>query len=127
MVEHFVFLANDIDDHNPDPFFYPRVGPGVLPVAEWKVFGTFRLTGHFTGRQVGWETWHEETFHRRDPPSEDQDTDPHPEFLVESWCYDATGVNLTDDFNRETVERMRRERVPQCRRPMTVAALPRTP
>jgi hypothetical protein len=122
---HFVFSDIADDEHGPDVFFYPRVAPGVQPIAEWKVFGTFRLTGHFTGRRVGWEKWHEETFHRRDAPSEDQDTDPHPEFFVESWCYDASGIDLESDFNRETVEKMRQARVPQCLLPMTSTPVPR--
>src|SRR5262249_14957084 len=105
----------------------PRVAPGVQPIAEWKVFGTFRLTGHFTARRVNWETWHEETFHRRDAPSEDQDTDAHPEFVVEGWCYDASGIDRESEFNRDTIEEMRRKRVPQCRLPMPFALAPKTP
>ncbi|WP_143140382.1 hypothetical protein [Nannocystis exedens] len=123
---HFTHYRRDADAeaYGAHQFFYPSVAPGVPPIAEWFVFGTFRLTGYFTGRSVGWVEWQAENFDHPEEPTEMQDTDPHPEFLVEGWCYDASSVDLTSDFNRETVEKMRAAGVPLCTQPMLVVAAP---
>ena len=117
---HFVHHQGSGEAEGVDGFFYPTVAPGVPPIAAWFVSGTFRLRGYFTGRNVTWERWHEEAFQRHEEPAEMQDNEPHPEFLVEAWCYDFSDA-AADELSRETSKRMRDAGVPECVQPMQVA------
>ncbi|NUP13928.1 MAG: hypothetical protein HOW73_48455 [Polyangiaceae bacterium] len=124
---HFTHYQGDGEGYGVDGFFYPVVAPGVPPIADWWVRGTFRLTGHFAGRQLTWEAWWEEINQVHQDPAEMQDNDPHPVFVVEGWCYDATALDPTDQSDRETLEKMKEAGVALCVQPMAVAATPVPP
>ncbi|NUP13929.1 MAG: hypothetical protein HOW73_48460 [Polyangiaceae bacterium] len=119
---HFTHYQGGGAEYGVDTYFYPVVAPDVLPIVDWWVRGTFRLTGHFTGRQVTWEAWYEEINGFHHEPTETRDNGPHPVFLVEGWCYDATSFD-----DNENLEKMREAGVPLCTQPMTVAAAPVPP
>jgi hypothetical protein len=114
----FVFRSSGGQTQYDEEYVFPAFADGV-PDAVYPVRGQFDLTGHYTGRRIDMFRWHEERGEhvgRRSVVFDDRREweQPHPEFLVEDWCYIPPGHPVEPEWEIPEMTKMREAGVPLC-------------